>query len=237
MKKSILSGIVALLAGSLLAADSSPKNVVNAAAKALGDNYSWHTAVTSPTGGNARFRPGPTDGKTAGGTTWLSTTRGTNVTEAVLVSGGKGAAKMEDGWQSLSELADDDSGGGFNRRTMLSRMLQNFKAPATEAVELADKAKDLAKADDAIAGDLTEEGAKSMLRFGPAGSGPDISDAQGSVKFWLKDGKLVKYEFHVQGSIDFNGNPRDVNRTTTVEIKDVGKTTVEIPEDAKKKLS
>jgi hypothetical protein len=238
MKKSILSGIMALMAGSLLATDSSPKDDVKAAAKALGDNYSWHSAVASPTGGNARFRPGPTDGKTAGGTTWLSTTRGTNVTDAVLTAGGKGAAKMEDGWQSLSEMADDDSGGGFNRRTMLARMLQNFKTPAMEAAELADKARDLAKADDAIAGDLTEDGAKSFLRFGPAGGGgPEISDAKGSVKFWLKDGRLVKYEFHVQGSIDFNGNTREVNRTTTVELKDVGKTTVEVPEDAKKKLS
>ena len=56
------------------------------------------------------------------------------------------------------------------------------------------------------------------------------------MKFWLKDGALSKYEFKVQGKADFNGNEMDVDRTTTVEIKDVGATKVDVPEDAKKKL-
>jgi len=41
----------------------------------------------------------------------------------------------------------------------------------------------------------------------------------------------------VQGKVSFNGNDRDVDRTTTVEIKDVGTTKVELPEGAKNKLS
>ena len=41
----------------------------------------------------------------------------------------------------------------------------------------------------------------------------------------------------MQGKVSFNGNDRDVDRTTTVEIKDVGTTKVEVPEGAKKKLS
>jgi hypothetical protein len=40
----------------------------------------------------------------------------------------------------------------------------------------------------------------------------------------------------VQGSVSWNGNDREVDRTTTVEIKDVGTTKIEVPEDAKKKL-
>ena len=238
IKKSILSGILALVAGSLLAADSTTKDDVKAATKALADNYSWHTTTAAPNagGGGGRFRPGPTDGKTAAGTTWLEMTRGTNVTDAVL-TGGKGAVKMQDSWQSLADLAADDGGGGFNPRMFMGRMLQNFKAPAAQAGELADGAKELAKADDAISGDLTEDGAKALLSFGPpGGGGPAISNAKGSVKFWVKDGKLAKYELHVSGSIDFNGNTRDVDRTTTVEIKDVGTTKVEVPEDAKSKL-
>ncbi len=39
------------------------------------------------------------------------------------------------------------------------------------------------------------------------------------------------------GHVEFNGNGRDVNRTTTVEIKDVGKTKLEVPEAAKKTIS
>ena len=69
------------------------------------------------------------------------------------------------------------------------------------------------------------------------GEGPTISDAKGSAKFWIKDGVLSKFEFKVSGKMEFNGNQMDQDRTTTVEIKDVGKTKVEVPEAAKAKLS
>jgi hypothetical protein len=36
--------------------------------------------------------------------------------------------------------------------------------------------------------------------------------------------------------VSFNGNDRDVDRTTTVEIKDVNSTKIEVPDEAKKKL-
>ena len=59
---------------------------------------------------------------------------------------------------------------------------------------------------------------------------------KGSVKFWVKNGALIKYEFHLQGKIDFNGNEFPNDRTTTVEIKEVGATKVEVPEAARKKI-
>jgi hypothetical protein len=36
--------------------------------------------------------------------------------------------------------------------------------------------------------------------------------------------------------VSFNGNDRDIDRTTTVEIKDVGTTKIQVSDDAKKKL-
>jgi len=57
------------------------------------------------------------------------------------------------------------------------------------------------------------------------------------VKFWLKEGALSKYEVKVKGTVSFNGNEFDNDRTTTVEIKDVGSTKVEVPAEARKKLS
>ena len=80
---------------------------------------------------------------------------------------------------------------------------------------------------------------KELLSFGPprGGGSPPVSNAKGSVKFWLKEGALQKYEFKVKGLINFGGNEVDVDRATTVEIKEVGTTKVEVPEDAKKKLS
>jgi len=239
MKRNILFGTMVLLAGSLFAADANPKDEVKAAAKALGNqtNYSWKATVESPNGGG-RFN-GPTEGKTEnGGYTWLSLSMRDNTVEAVL-KGGKAAAKTEDGWQSLAELSQDNGDGGFNPNMFLARRLQSFKAPAAEAADLADKAKELKKDGDDWAGDLTEAGAKSLLTMGRPTTGDNavtVTDPKGSVKFWVKDGQLTKYEFHMQGTVSFNGNDRDVDRTTTVQIKDVGTTKIQVSDDAKKKL-
>jgi hypothetical protein len=115
-------------------------------------------------------------------------------------------------------------------------MIRNFKAPAAQAAEIAGYAKELKKDGDVYSGPLTEEGAKDLLRF-RRGSDATVSNAKGSAKFWVKDGVLTKYEFKVTGAVSFNGNDMDVDRTTTVEIKDVGATKVNVSEDAKKKLS
>lgn len=228
-----------LLAMPLLAVEATPQAEVKNAAAALGNqtNYSWKTTVEVPAG--SRFRPGPTEGKTQkGGCTFLSLSFGDTVSEAVL-QGTNGAIRTPDnGWQSLAEAARDD-GGGPNPGMFLARMVQNFKAPAVQAADLAGQAKDLKKDTNGISGDLTEEGAKTLLTFRPrggGGEGPSVSNAKGSVKFWLAEGKLVKYQFHVQGTVSFNGNDRDVERTTTVEIKDVNATQVAVPDEAKKKM-
>ena len=87
--------------------------------------------------------------------------------------------------------------------------------------------------------DLTEEAAKQLLSFGRpgGGGGPEISNAKGSARFWVKDGVVSKFDFKVQGKVSFNGTDRDVDRTTTVEIKDVGTTKVTVPDEAAKKAS
>src|ERR1043165_5460345 len=104
MKRTILLCATALLAGSLFAADS-PKDDLKAATKKLGDNYSWKGSVENAGGGG--FGAGPSEGKTAGGTTWLSMTRRDTTTEAVLM-GSKGAVKTQDGWRY--DVAFDEIG-------------------------------------------------------------------------------------------------------------------------------
>ena len=236
MKTTILFAVL-LAASPVLAAD--PGGEISSAAKKLAraDNYSWKTTVDAT--GNSRFRPGPIEGKTEkDGYTVLVITRGDNTSHAVL-RGTQGVLKTAEGdWQSLADAEKDDGGGGFNAVRFMAMMLRSFKTPAAEVESLAGKAKELKMSDDAYSGDLTDDGAKSLLTFnGPGGNGPEVSEAKGSVKIWLKDGMLSKYQFNVQGHVEFNGNGRDVNRTTTVEIKDVGTTKVEVPEEAKKKIS
>ncbi|MFO1478101.1 MAG: hypothetical protein U1F98_15805 [Verrucomicrobiota bacterium] len=220
------------IAASVLAADPSPKDAVTAAAHKLGDqpNYTWKTTVEVPP--DAQYRPGPTDGQTEkGGFTWVKTAMRDNSIEIVLKGDKAAVTNPDGGWQSVSELDPGDMPGRF-----LVPMIRNFKTPAEQAAEMAGQTKELKKDGDVISGDLTEDGAKAQL-LRRRGGDATVADAKGSIKFWIKDGVLVKYEFKVSGKVNFNGNERDVERTTTVEIKDVGTTKLSVPEDAKKKLA
>jgi len=233
MKRHMTIGTLALLAGSLLAADTGPKDEVTAAAKKLADkdNYAWKQTTENAGGGG--FGGGASEGKTEkDGYTWLSMTMRDNTVEA-LKKGDKGAIKTQDGWKSISEATSGDPGPG----TFIARRMQSFKAPAAQAQDLAGAVKELKKDGDVYSGDFTEEGAKSQLTFGGRGGNVEISGAKGSVKFWVKDGMLSKYEIKVQGKVTYNGNDRDIDRTTTVEIKDIGATKIQVPAEAKPKLS
>lgn len=229
MLKSLLISALALSAPAMMAfADA--KDDVKAAAKKLADggNYSWHTAVE---GGFSST----TDGQTQkDGTFALKLTFGDNTRE-VFIKGDKAAVKTDDGWKSAAELADAQGPERF-----MARMATTFRAPAAQATEAVDKTKELKKDGDAYTADLTEEGAKDLLSFagrrGGGNQGPQIQNAKGNIKFWVKDGALAKFQYTVEGKMTFNGEDRDVNRTTTTEIKDVGTTKVEIPADAKPKL-
>lgn len=230
MKTQILCLATLTLATSLFAADA--KEEVTAAAKKLGDaaNYSWKTTVTVPE--SAQFKPGPTDGKTEkGGFTHIKATFNDNEMQ-VVSKGDKTAFTNRDGeWQ----LAGEGQGGGGGRG---GGFLRNTRTPAVQAAEIVAGVKELKQEGDALVGELTEDAAKTLMRFRRGGGdGPTITDAKGSAKFWVKDGVLTKYEFKVSGKMDFNGNEVDLDRTSTVEIKDVGATKIEVPAEAKQKLS
>lgn len=233
MKRNILLSAVFLFAGPLLAADPNPKDDVTAAAKKLAEesNYSWKNSTEF---GNFESS---SEGKVEkNGPTFVSMSFGDNTTDMAF-QGKKAAAKTPDsGWQTLDELKANSDQQGPGRFLVL--LLENFKAPAAEIQDLAAKAKEIKKEAEVYSSDLTEEGAKDLLSFGGRRTGDaGPKNAKGSVKFWIKDGAVTKYELHLQGTVNWGGDDRDVDRTTTVEIKDVGKTKVELPADAKKKLS
>jgi hypothetical protein len=239
---------LALFVGCSLAgrATASPQDELKDAAKKVADasNYSWKSAVENlgDNGGPA----GATEGQTTkDGLTHLTIVRGDNTIESFF-KGEKGVMKMGDDWKSLAE-AEGDNGGQPNYGRFIVRMIRNFRAPATQAMDVAPDIKDLKEGEGgALAGTLTEDGAKQLLNFGRRGganagnaadnNGPQIANAKGTAKFWVKDGQLAKMEYTVQGTISFNGNDREINRKTTVEIKDVGSTTLDVPADVKKKM-
>jgi hypothetical protein len=232
-KIAVLSAMIAF-SGALTAAEIAPKDEVLSAAKKLGDqaSYSWRTTVDVPEG--TRFRPGPVEGKTEkNGFTWLSMTFG-NTTMQAAMKGDKAALQTDEGWQALSEMESSEGPGRFR-----AMMLRNIKLPAAQAADLIAAARTLKKDGDVYSGALTEEGVKALLTSGFRGrgaDGPAIQDPAGSVKFWTRDGVLSKYVFDVKGTMTFNNNDVRMDRTTTVELRDIDSTKVEIPAEAKKKL-
>jgi len=233
VRSTLLAMLVLTASASFAWADA--KEDVQAAAKKLGDSngYSWTSHVDA---GN--FSSEAEGQIQKDGLVHLITSFGDNKTE-ILKQGEKAAVKTEDGWKSAEEAQGDGNQPGPGRFIMF--MIRSFKSPADQAKEAAEKATDLKKADDAITGTLPEEAAKEMLSFrrrggANAGQGPQVSNAKGSVKFWLKGDVISKMEINLQGTMNFNGQDMDVNRTTTTEIKNVGSTKVDVPAEAKEKL-
>ena len=247
---------LAFFAAPVTRAETSPGDEVKAAVQKLADaaNYSWTTTTTVPEG--SRWRPGPTSGKTnKDGYSWLTSTMGERTVDSI-VKGGKSVTKSDAGWQTPEERraarpgGGAPGGGGAGRGEGRAgrggpggpggRNLENFKTPAQQAEEMMGKVKELKKEGDTIRGDLTEEAVKGLLTMGgrrrDGSEAPAPADAKGSVSFWLKDGALVKMETHVSGTLNFNGNPMAIDRKSTTEIKDVGTTTLDVPEEAKSKL-
>ncbi len=245
-KQRIFFSTLLMVAGSLLASAATPKDEVTEAASALGSqpNYSWENDTVSISGGG-RFTV-VNQGKTEkGGCVWVDLIRG-NVANEAFLEGNKCIVQSFDmGWVSLNELAKEPAeiNGAPNPNQYLVRNLTNYKLPDAIASDLATKADSLKKQGDALGGsvmegNLTEDGAKALLLTGRSGStdGLVISAAKGYLKFWVSNGLLMKFEFHVTGTISFNGSSRDIDRTTTVIIRDVSNTKINIPGDIKAKL-
>jgi hypothetical protein len=231
----------ALLAGTVMVAQAAPKDDAQAAAQKLADsaNYSWKTTVEGGFGGGQ-------EGKTEkdGYTTYSTTGRGGNTT-VVVIKDKKVAVKTDAGWQSADELANAAGGGGPNIGRFIALQAQNFKAPADQVLDNLKNVKDVTVVDGAFTADMTDDGAKQALTFrgggrrggGAGGQGPQISNAKGNVKLWAKDGVLSKVQIHLTGTMSFNGNDQDIDRTTTIDIEGVGTTKLDIPDEAKAKLA
>lgn len=216
-----------------------PKDELLAAVSKLAEspNYSWSTKVE---GG---YFGGVGEGKTEkDGATRIAVNLGDD-TYDVIVRGGKAAAKGIGGWASAAELARDaeEEGMNFSTERFLVATIANFKTPAAQAKELCEGLQSVRKSEGAFSADVSPDVITrllSLLRRRSIGDNPkvEVKDQVGSLKCWVRDGLLAKMELHLQGTVTFNNNERKIDRTATTEIKNVGQTKVEVPEDAKGKL-
>jgi hypothetical protein len=259
MIRTVFCSTLALVAGSAMVCYADAKDDATAAADKLGTNYSWKTSVENAGGGGGGGGGrgggfgGPNEGKTAGGVTAITTQQGGN-DRTIYRKGDKTVMQNQDGeWMTMEEMAAARGGGnggngGGARRGGRGGPQGAQMLPAETVKDLISKTKSVTMADGAVSGDLTDEAAKASLmgggRGGRRGGGggnaaaaPEITDAKATIKVWVKDGAISKYTSHVTGKVKIGDNdPREVDRTTTVEFSNVGSTKVEVPADAAKKL-
>jgi hypothetical protein len=246
MKRAVWIGILGL--AGMVPASAAPRDAKEellAAVKKVAEaaSYAWtSTPQQDAAGGQGnRFRgAGPSEGKAEkDGLVWISAKFGENAVEGV-VKGEKAAVKGAEGWTAVAPRGQGGQQGRRDPSMMFGAMLRNFKAPAAQAEALANGLKEVKVEEGVYSGELTEEAAKSLLSFGgrPGGGGQGltIEGAGGSAKFWTAEGALSKYEVKLTGKMKFGDREIEINRTTTVEIKELGTAKLEVPEEAKAKL-
>ena len=96
------------------------------------------------------------------------------------------------------------------------------------------------KADgDVVSGTLSDTAAKLLLVH-PGQKEITPLTASGTFRLWVKEGALVKYEVKLEGTLAVlaNGDRHEVavHQTATTELKNVGATKFDVPDEAKKKL-
>src|SRR5438105_2751308 len=188
----ILTSISSIILLSLSVACADTKTEVTDAIKKLGEqsNYSW-THKLKTEGSESARRQGPIDGKTEkDGFTYLKGST-TETTYEVAAKGDKMVVNYNGDWLSTAEIGENNSA---------VRRLKALKKPVEEAQSLVGKATELKREDGLYSGDLAADAAKALFAL-LGRRAAEAPEANGSVKFWVKDGQLTKFEVTVRGKI------------------------------------
>jgi hypothetical protein len=212
---------------------ANPAADLTAAAEKLAAATSYAWSQTSSFGGN--FGDRTTTGKKGSGGFLLVTMPGRDQEFQVLSRKGKAAMQRDGAWVVPNPDGEEQGPGRW-----IARMVQNLREPAAEAKELVAKVTELKNEGGTFSGKFSEEVAKELMSFrgfgrrggGGGGTPPEVTGAGGTVTFTVADGVLTGYQTTLTGRMDFNGESRDIIRTTKVEFTGVGATSFDIPEAA-----
>jgi hypothetical protein len=234
-----------LCAVSLAAPDAKDDCTLAVERLAAAPSYSWKLTTEQPNGNAAaawtsrvEYQEGVVE---KNGFTRITIALGNNTVEAI-TRAGKVVVKQDAAWKTIDELsAEDGAQPGFGR--LVAMIVQSVKLPGNRVAEYAAHVTQVKKDGDALTAEITGPYAASFLprpgrpRGGTTTTAPtEPPDAKLSLKMWLKDGVLIKYETHVTGTVTLASGNRRYDRTTTVEISDVGSARVSVPDEARKKL-
>lgn len=241
MRNILLLGILTAFAGAARPAAATGPDDLKAAVQKLSQSgsYSWSVATLNEGETQERYSVGPLEGKTEkGGLTWIRT-RETPPVE-ILLKGQKMAVRLDEGWALEQDLA---SGTRLRPHANLSvlRSLKSHSRPVAQAAALLKHAKDLKEETPGyFTSPLEDSGIKELLHQSIRSKGnAEIAPQAGSVTFSVRDGVVTRYEVSLKGTISYPP-PAPSSWTAdlriTVELSGVGTTTVDAPDDARKKL-
>lgn len=155
------------------------------------------------------------------------------------------AVKEGDTWKRLERPERPAEGEKPDRRAMAAQRLRGVRAPHEVLKDLKSSAFKEVKREDTegskvFSGELTEEALKALRPAGRRGGGGGgdrpAPKSTGKARIWVNgDGAVTKYEINIEStSKNPEGEERTTKFTSTVEIKDVGTTKYDVPEDAAK---
>lgn len=169
-------------------------------------------------------------------------------TQEFVTVGGKTASRPIAEWKLVKE---EDAMGMARRGMGLGSSSRPPKAPHEVLGKLGSRFKKVKKSKkesvaetecDLFEAELSESGAGDTLKELVPAIGqwlehlPD-AETTGSSKVWVNaDGCVVKYEMTAKISASVQGMELEITATRTITLSEIGKTKVEVPDDAKKAL-
>ena len=233
MKSIVHYGLLSLClaATNVRADDAELRSSVAAAIKKLNsqNSYAWQSVV-EPAQSGGRFGGGrsETGGEVQGGLRYVQSTTGGGYEFAS--RGGQFAVFRDGNWMTLEQAAGRPSEGGpFN-----PEMVTGFVMPGAEAEALLGQVSGFTRSGNQISGELSEAVATEQLsgagpRFGRRR--PAISNAAGAVDFTIENGVLTAWKLSLQGSMEFFGRTRVMDRVTTTTVSGLGATEIDLDAD------
>lgn len=213
------SGEVAAEAVDEVPGEAAP--VVAAALKKLqeADSYAWQSTFEMPRAPK-KLQIAPISGKIDGREGSILTGAMDGNPIVIARKGAASAIKLNGVWRKKGEL----------------RVPPNSKAPRDELASLLPAVTNLTKTKKGyFQGNLKTEAAVAFMRdiSRYRKKNPKISGANGTFRLWLRDGLPTKYEIMVNSKMSVAFLKFDSKVIQTVELKDVGSTTVDVPKPAK----
>ncbi len=265
MLKHLAVGLV-VLAGSVVAAHAGPKEDILAAVQKLGsaDNYSWDTTIEGGFGGgqsgktqkdgltnlSLEMRDNSVEVFMKGKKVAIKMDDQWQTLEEAIQSGadnggGFNPTTMIGRMISRFRVPTNQAAGFLDQLTNYKPADGGFTADFTP-----DAAKAQVRPPMGRRGQGGPGGGPGGPGGGPGGPGggppgggqggppaAEVKDAAATAQFWIdKDGYLTKVQIHVTGTVTVNDEDRDIDRTTTIEIKDIGTTKIDVPKEAADKL-